>query len=106
MATRIAVMYLGQIIEIGTREQIVTDAKHPYTQALLKSVLSLQPGKGIPDINLGGGFPNPLDVPTGCRFHPRCPKAMDVCRTVMPELEKTGDTQTRCILVQKHLKTN
>jgi len=101
MATRIAVMYLGQIVEIGTREQIITAAQHPYTEALLKSVLSLQPGRGIPDINLGGGFPNPLDVPFGCRFHPRCPKVMGECSTKMPELEKTGDIQTRCFLYQK-----
>jgi len=103
MATRIAVMYLGQIVEIGTREQIISAAKHPYTQALLASVLSLQPGRGIPDINLGGGFPNPLAVPSGCRFHPRCPKAIDVCATQMPELEHTDNTQTRCFLFQKDL---
>jgi peptide/nickel transport system ATP-binding protein len=94
-------MYLGQIVEIGTREQIITSAKHPYTKALLKSVLSLEPGAGIPNINLGGGFPNPLDVPPGCLFHPRCPEAMDVCSSQIPELENTGSTQTRCWLVQK-----
>lgn len=102
MATRIAVMYLGQIVEIGTREQVITAAKHPYTQILLKSVLSLQPGMGIPEIDLGGGFPNPLDVPPGCRFHPRCPKAMDECSTKMPELEKIDGTYTRCFLHQRH----
>lgn len=101
VADRIAVMYLGQIVEIGTREQIISSAKHPYTQALLKSVLTLKPGGGIPNINLGGGFPNPLDVPSGCRFHPRCPEVMDKCPSHMPQLEDTGDTQTRCFLVQK-----
>jgi peptide/nickel transport system ATP-binding protein len=101
IADRIAVMYLGQIVEIGTREQIINTAKHPYTQALLKSVLSLEPGAGIPNINLGGGFPNPLDVPPGCPFHPRCPEAMDVCTSQIPELENTDNTQTRCWLVQK-----
>ena len=104
IADRIAVMYLGQIVEIGTRQQIITAARHPYTQALLRSVLSLEPGAGIPDINLGGGFPNPLDLPSGCRFHPRCPKAMDICSSQIPELENTGSTQTRCFLVQKHLR--
>jgi peptide/nickel transport system ATP-binding protein len=101
IADRIAVMYLGQIVEIGTREQIITSAKHPYTQALLKSVLSLELGAGIPNINLGGGFPNPLDVPSGCPFHPRCPEAMDVCSSQIPELENTDSTQTRCWLVQR-----
>jgi peptide/nickel transport system ATP-binding protein len=98
MATRIAVMYLGQIVEVGSRKQIIQNGKHPYTQALMESVLSLQPGGGIPQINLGGGFPNPLDVPSGCLFHPRCPKAMNSCRTQAPELLQTGDTQTRCLL--------
>ncbi|MCK5515360.1 MAG: ABC transporter ATP-binding protein [Desulfobulbaceae bacterium] len=98
MATRIAVMYLGQIVEVGSRKQIIQNARHPYTQALLDSVLSLQPGGGIPEINLGGGFPNPLDVPSGCLFHPRCPKAMDICTTQSPELSQTDDTQTRCLL--------
>jgi len=102
IADRIAVMYLGQIVEIGTREQIIASAKHPYTQALLKSVLSLQPGGGIANINLGGGFPNPLDVPSGCRFHPRCPEAMNICPAQMPQLEDTGSTQTRCFLVQRN----
>jgi len=102
MATRICVMYLGQIFEIGSREQIIHNAKHPYTQALMDSVLSLQPGGSIPKINLGGGFPNPLDVPSGCLFHPRCPKAMDICTTQLPELVQTGDTQTRCLLFKNH----
>ncbi len=100
IADRIAVMYLGQIVEIGTRAQIIGAAKHPYTQALLQSVLSLQPGEGIPDIHLGGGFPNPLDVPSGCSFHPRCPKAMKICVSQQPELKNTGRTQTRCFWVQ------
>lgn len=101
MATRIAVMYLGQIVEVGSREQVIHNAKHPYTQALMDSVLSLQPDGGIPEINLGGGFPNPLDVPSGCLFHPRCPKAMDICTTQLPELLQTGDTLTRCLLFKK-----
>jgi peptide/nickel transport system ATP-binding protein len=64
----------------------------------MDSVLSLQPGGGIPQISLGGGFPNPLDVPSGCLFHPRCPKAMNSCTTEAPELLQTGDTQTCCLL--------
>ncbi len=100
MATRIAVMYLGQIVEIGSREQIIHNGKHPYTQALMQSVLSLEPGGGIPHIDLGGGFPNPLDVPPGCLFHPRCPKAMDECRVKKPALLTSGESQTRCLLFQ------
>lgn len=100
MATRIAVMYLGQIVETGTRRQIIHESKHPYTQALMQSVLSLEPGGGIPTIDLGGGFPNPLDLPTGCLFHPRCPNAMDMCKTVRPELKEINGRETRCLLYQ------
>jgi peptide/nickel transport system ATP-binding protein len=98
MATRIAVMYLGQIVEVGSREQIIHHSRHPYTQALMKSVLSLEPGGGIPRIDLGGGFPNPLDLPNGCLFHPRCPKVMDRCRIENPELLSIREIQTRCLL--------
>ncbi len=101
MATRIAVMYLGQIVETGTRRQIIHESKHPYTQALMQSVLSLEPGGGIPTIDLGGGFPNPLDLPTGCLFHPRCPKAMDICKRERPELKIIIGRETRCLLYQQ-----
>jgi peptide/nickel transport system ATP-binding protein len=100
MATRIAVMYLGQLVETGTRHQIIHESKHPYTQALMQSVLSLEPGGGIPTIDLGGGFPNPLDLPSGCLFHPRCPKAMNKCRHEKPDLLKKDGREARCYLYQ------
>ena len=100
MATRIAVMYMGQIVEMGERDQIMSAPEHPYTKVLMRSVLSLQPGRGIPNINLRGGFPNPLDLPSGCRFHPRCPQVMARCKTEIPELLNIGDSLSRCWLTQ------
>jgi len=84
MATRVAVMYLGKIVEMGDAQTVFHSPQHPYTKALLKSVLSLTPGAGIPDTHIGGSFPNPLDIPPGCSFHPRCPVAIDRCKTDQP----------------------
>jgi peptide/nickel transport system ATP-binding protein len=85
MATRVAVMYLGRIVEEADTDTLFRAPKHPYTQALLASVLTPEPGLGVPDTHLGAAFPNPLEVPPGCRFHPRCARIMDVCRTVAPK---------------------
>jgi peptide/nickel transport system ATP-binding protein len=83
-ASRVAVMYLGRIVETAETETLFNAPRHPYTQALLQSTMSLKPGAGIPQIGIGLSFPNPLDVPSGCAFHPRCPLAADICRTTMP----------------------
>jgi peptide/nickel transport system ATP-binding protein len=84
MATRVAVMYLGRIVEEGETDQIFRTPRHPYTKALLASVMVPQPGRKIPDTHLGLAFPNPLELPPGCTFHPRCPQAADRCRTEAP----------------------
>ncbi|HEX7927386.1 MAG TPA: oligopeptide/dipeptide ABC transporter ATP-binding protein [bacterium] len=84
MATRVAVMYLGRIVEEAPTEVLFRNPKHPYTRALLESALTPEPGKGVPDTRLGGTFPNPLDPPSGCALHPRCPDVMDICRTTAP----------------------
>ena len=84
MATRVAVMYLGRIVEEGETDQIFQTPRHPYTRALLASVMVPQPGRKIPDTHLGLAFPNPLDLPPRCTFHPRCPQAVDRCRTEAP----------------------
>jgi oligopeptide transport system ATP-binding protein len=87
ISRRVAIMYLGKIVELGTSEQIYTNARHPYTRALLSAVPSLDPaGKGE-RIRLPGELPSPVDPPPGCSFHPRCPYAKDVCRKVIPPLE-------------------
>ncbi len=79
IATRVAVMYLGRIVEERETDALFTKAEHPYTQALLASVLTPEPRLGIPDSHLGIEFPNPIDPPSGCTFHPRCPHAADAC---------------------------
>jgi len=84
MATRVAVMYLGRIVEEAETEAFYRAPRHPYSEALLKSVLTPEPGLGVPDAHLGATYPNPLDPPTGCRFHPRCPRVMPQCKTQAP----------------------
>lgn len=81
---RSAIMYLGRIIEIGPTEQVIHGPKHPYTQVLLKAVPIPDPEhkRSAPDI--AGEVPSPIDLPSGCRFHPRCGKAMAVCRKDFP----------------------
>jgi oligopeptide/dipeptide ABC transporter ATP-binding protein len=100
-ADRIAVMYLGRIVEEGDARAVVRDPQHPYTQALLSVVPKRDPrDRSTPQI-LTGETPNPIDVPTGCRFHPRCPVAERRCRTIDPELWPAGTPGHRaaCVLV-------
>jgi peptide/nickel transport system ATP-binding protein len=84
VATQVAVMYLGRIVEAADRATIFRGPRHPYTKALLASVLTPEPGLGVPDIGLGLAFPNPLDPPPGCPFHPRCPQSGPRCRVEVP----------------------
>ena len=85
-ADRIAVMYLGRIVEEGPAAQVIERPLHPYTKALLSVVPRRDPRRRVEAQVLRGETPNPIDVPTGCRFHPRCPIAVDACRTTDPEL--------------------
>ena len=92
-ADRIAVMYLGRIVEHGPAREVVTNPQHPYTQALLSVVPKRDPRlRQRPEI-LRGETPNPVDVPVGCRFHPRCPIAIPECRTIDPELREPTDAR-------------
>jgi peptide/nickel transport system ATP-binding protein len=84
IATRVAVMYLGRIVEMADRDAIFRAPRHPYTHALLASALTPEPGLGVPETGLGLAFPDPLDPPPGCVFHPRCPEAGLRCRTQAP----------------------
>jgi peptide/nickel transport system ATP-binding protein len=102
-ADRIAVMYLGRIVEEGPAAELVRHPRHPYTQALLSVVPKRDPrDRATPQI-LGGEPPNPIDVPQGCRFHPRCPAVQDRCRTLDPELRLAGSIEHRaaCVLVEQ-----
>jgi peptide/nickel transport system ATP-binding protein len=98
MATRVAVMYLGRIVEEAETDAFYNAPKHPYSEALLKSVLTPEPGLGVPDTHLGAAYPNPLDPPPGCRFHPRCPRALVQCRTVPPWPIAAGSGFVECHL--------
>ncbi len=98
MADRVAVMYLGRVIETGPTAEIFANPRHPYTSTLLESVLTPEPQRGLPEFALGPGFPNPLDPPTGCTFHPRCPKEMPDCARLRPEATRHGDTLVECHL--------
>ena len=85
IADEVAVMYLGRIVEHGRSEHVFAAPLHPYTRALLASVLTPEPGLGLPEVPLGEGHPDPANIPPGCRFHPRCPVAIDICRVRPPE---------------------
>src|SRR5712692_1192549 len=85
LATRLAVMYSGRLVETGACDDVYGDPLHPYTQALLSAALPLHPSARRQRIVLSGEIPNPMNPPTGCRFHPRCPRAMPQCQTEDPE---------------------
>ena len=93
IADRIAVMYLGNIVELASREQLFSNPSHPYTRALLSSVPEIKPGKRRLGQVLEGDPPSPADPPPGCHFHPRCALATERCRVEAPALEeKTANT--------------
>jgi oligopeptide transport system ATP-binding protein len=89
MSHRIAVMYLGEIVELADKKELFANPLHPYTEALLSAVPSLQ-SKMRKRILLAGDVPSPLNPPAGCYFHPRCHKVMDVCKKEHPVLKTVG----------------
>lgn len=93
IASRIAVMYLGNIVEIGDAKTIYDQPKHPYTQALLSAVPVPDPSRKSKRILLSGEVPSPINPPSGCKFHPRCPHVMPVCKEKPPELITIGKKQ-------------
>lgn len=99
LSDRIAIMYLGEVVEIGRTEEIFKNPKHPYTKALLSSVPELNPQDEKERIHLQGELPSPENLPTGCKFHTRCPYVMEICKTSHPQVKEFSDTHNcKCFL--------
>lgn len=98
VANDVAVMYLGRIVERNETESLFRAPRHPYTRALLASVLTPEPGLGIPDTGLNDVMPDAANIPAGCRFHPRCPLAVERCVIERPAPISDGRGQVECHL--------
>lgn len=99
LSDRIAIMYLGEVVEIGKTEEIFKNPKHPYTKALLSSVPELNPQDEKERIHLQVELPSPENLPTGCKFHTRCPYVMEICKTSTPQVKEFSDTHNcKCFL--------
>lgn len=99
LADRVAIMYLGEIVEIGKTEEIFNNPKHPYTKALLNSI----PGKKKNKVKLlKGDIPSPTNLPKGCKFHTRCPECMEICKGCAPDVTNFSETHnTKCFLYKQ-----
>ncbi|MFT4690296.1 MAG: ABC transporter ATP-binding protein [Verrucomicrobiia bacterium] len=91
ISQRIVVMYLGKVVEQGSAAEVVDSPKHPYTQALISAVPSFDADEQRTRIRLPGEVPSPIDPPAGCPFHPRCPAAVEQCKTAVPALRDLGE---------------
>ncbi|MCW3474577.1 ABC transporter ATP-binding protein [Limobrevibacterium gyesilva] len=99
---RVAVMYLGCLAELAPREALYAAPRHPYTRALLAAVPEPDPAvqRAKPRVPLSGEIPSPAAPPAGCRFHTRCPMAVDICRQKVPEWRKVGESMVACHLAE------
>jgi oligopeptide/dipeptide ABC transporter ATP-binding protein len=99
MSHAVAIMYLGEIVEYAEGDELFENPLHPYTRALLSAALAADPDSPTEEIVLSGEMPSPLNPPSGCHFHPRCPHAMDICRRVAPAVVHAESThQVSCHL--------
>jgi peptide/nickel transport system ATP-binding protein len=102
VASEVSVMYLGRFVERKPTEALFANPEHPYTKALLASVLTPEPGLGVPDVGLGDTMPDPANIPPGCRFHPRCPIAEPRCSVETPPFKPRPGGGVECFLVPSH----
>lgn len=103
ISDRVAVMYLGEIVETGTSQDLYRRPLHPYSIALLSSIPSIDPTAKRRRIVLQGDVPSPLNPPSGCRFHPRCPLAMSICKTDSPKETVLAGHKVRCHAVEQEV---
>lgn len=102
ISDRVGVMYLGKLVEVATRQELYHNPQHPYTQALLSAIPVPDPRRKRKRIVLTGEVPSPLNPPAGCRFHTRCPLAIDRCKQEEPAFEEKGrDHWVACHLVDR-----
>ena len=92
VSTRVAVMYLGKIVETGKTEEVFENSLHPYTEGLLAALPNPEPVRRHRKAAVEGDVPSPLNIPQGCRFHPRCPIAVEICRREIPPYRKVSET--------------
>jgi len=101
ISDRVAVMYLGKIVELGPANDIIEKPMHPYTRALVSAIPTPNPDeeRSRKRIVLPGDPPSPINPPAGCTFHPRCPHAIEACKVAMPSLDQHGDREVACIRI-------
>jgi len=99
MSHEIAVMYLGRIVEVGDAKPLALRPQHPYTEALFSAALPSHPDERRDEIIIAGEVPSPINPPSGCRFHPRCPQAIPRCSEEVPVLRETGGRRAACHLL-------
>ncbi|MDE3077876.1 MAG: ABC transporter ATP-binding protein, partial [Chloroflexota bacterium] len=100
MSHAVAIMYLGEIVEYGEGDELFENPLHPYTKALLSAALPAHPDEVTEEIVLSGEMPSPLNPPSGCHFHPRCPEAMTICRQAAPAVTHISSShRVSCHLV-------
>nr|WP_286197787.1 oligopeptide/dipeptide ABC transporter ATP-binding protein [Variovorax boronicumulans] len=100
ISDRVMVMYLGRVAEVGPADALFDDPAHPYTRALLSSMPSMDPDHRTEEVPLAGDPPNPIDPPSGCRFHPRCPQAAAVCNRTEPQRVVRAQQSVACLIHQ------